>query len=122
MDFAIHISMVMITKNFPTYQKMKLMHVNPLPKNKFICICKPDKGNGIVVIDKCDYVNKLPNLLSDQSIFVELTDNPTLDRERKLQVHLYYLKCRGALDLPTYNKLRPSGSKPGRIYGLPKVH
>ena len=123
--------MVMTTKNFPTYQKMKLMHTNPFAQNKsafvfihlciYICICKLDKGNGIVVIDKCDYVNKLSNLLSDQSKFVELTDNPTLDRERKLQVHLYYLKCRGALDLPTYNKLRPSGPS-GRIYGLPKVH
>ena len=73
-----------------------------------------------VVIDKCDYVNKLSNLLSDQSKFVELTIIPLWTG--KLQVHLYYLKCRGALDLPTYNKLRPSGSKPGRIYGLPKVH
>ena len=109
-------------KKFSNLSKDEIDAYKSLAQNKSICICKPDKGNGIVVIDKCDYVNKLSNFLSDQSKFVELTDNPTLERERKLQVHLYYLKCRGALDLPTYNKLRPSGSKPGRIYGLSKVH
>jgi hypothetical protein len=93
-----------------------------LRKNTSIVICKPDKGNGVVVLDRSDYNAKLMKLISDPTKFVELHDDPTMKREKSLQEYLYYLKTKGIFDESTYQKIRPRGSKPARIYGLPKLH
>ena len=43
-------------------------------------------------------------------------------RRNYMHEYLYYVKTKGALDESTYQTIRPQGSKPGRIYGLPKIH
>ena len=93
-----------------------------LIRNESITICKPDKGHGVVVLNSSDYHQKINDIISDTSKFVELPEDPTIYREKKLHEYLYYLKTKGALDVSTYEKIRPQGSKPGRIYGLPKIH
>ena len=49
--------------------------------------------------------------------FKELANDPTINREGKLQRFLWELKRKGN----TYNSIYPSGLQPGRIYGLPKM-
>ena len=66
-----------------------------LVKNKNIAICKPDKGNGVGVLDRSDYSAKMIKIISDSSKFVELPDDPTIKREKSLQEYLYYLKTKG---------------------------
>ena len=34
-----------------------------------IIVCKPDKGRGVVILDKLTYVNHVENLVSDRSKF-----------------------------------------------------
>ena len=41
-----------------------------------IIITKPDKGNGVVIISRLDYLNKMKNLISDTTKFKELQHNP----------------------------------------------
>ena len=96
-----------------------------LANDPTIIICKPDKGNGIVLLHKADYEAKILALLQDQAKFQPLTADPytlTIKRELKLQRALKSLKSKRILSEECYTHLSPSGSKPGILYGLPKVH
>ena len=93
-----------------------------LSKRQDIVFCKPDKGKGIFVLNKCDYVKKLNNIVSDPSKFKLLPDDPTEKRESSLQRYLRLLFSKGIFSREIYDKIRPVGSNPSRIYGLPKLH
>ena len=75
-----------------------------------------------MLLDRTDYINKLQDILNDSTKFQELPDDPTASRESKLQRYLYNLKRKGIFDQHTYDNIRPSGSQPSRLYGLPKTH
>ena len=42
-------------------------------RNSSIVVCKPDKGDGVVVVDKDRYVDSIQTIISDQSKFPEIT-------------------------------------------------
>jgi len=54
--------------------------------------------------------------------FKPLKQNPTKSREESLSAYLRRLKKDGIIDDATFHKILPSGSSPGVLYGLPKVH
>ena len=51
--------------------------LNDLRKDDSIIITRPDKGNGVVIINKLDYLNKMKQLISDETKFKKLARNPT---------------------------------------------
>ena len=59
-----------------------------LRKNKYIVITKPDKGNGVVILDRKLYNNAIEEIISDTSKFEKLNEDTTLKREASLQ-HFY---------------------------------
>ena len=79
--------------------KEHLVALKDLRKNPYIVISKSDKGNGVVILDKEDYLAKMHMILSQADTFecigdVETCDN-TLLRERALQAFLLrYYKAR----------------------------
>ena len=90
---------------------------------KKILILKPDKGNGVVVLDRATYDESILNLITtDSSKFNNLNCDPKLSREGKLQRLLRKLKKNGEIDGTTYKDIYPTGSQPARIYGLPRMH
>ena len=96
-----------------------------LKDDKNIIIIKPDKGNGVVILNRCDYNQKMNAILSDTTKFKTLTSDPlkaTLSRETKLRNFLRGLKKENVISDELYKKLCPTGAKPGILYGLPKVH
>ena len=96
-----------------------------LKSNSNIVICKPDKGNGIVLLDKEDYVRKMEDILGDSTKFAKLPDNVfllVLKQEDKVNNYLRSLKAKGVIDSTTFSQLHVSGAQPGIMYGLPKVH
>ena len=93
-----------------------------LGKNKDIVATKPDKGNGVVVLDQKLYNNAIEEIISDNSKFEKLNEDPTLKREASLQRFLRKLKQKNFFNEIEYDKLYPSGSAPARIYGTPKMH
>ena len=93
-----------------------------LRKDDSIIITRPDKGNGIVIVSKHSYLQKMKTLISDDSKFKELTNNPTKARENSLSSYLRKLRKDKVIDDATLRKILPSGSRPGILYGLPKVH
>ena len=93
-----------------------------LRENKDIVITKPDKGNGVVILDRKLYNNAIEEIISDTSKFEKLSEDPTLKREASLQRFLRKLKQKNFFNEIEYDKLYPSGSAPARIYGTPKMH
>ena len=61
-------------------------------------------------------------MVNDTSKFKKLSSDPTILREGQLQRFLRTLKNKGFFTDESYDKIYPSGSKPGSIYGLPKIH
>ena len=55
-----------------------------LRKNKDIVIIKPDKGNGVAILDRNLYNNAIEEIISDTSKFKKLNEDPTLKRETSL--------------------------------------
>ncbi|CAF5085982.1 unnamed protein product, partial [Rotaria magnacalcarata] len=93
-----------------------------LAKNKDIIITRPDKGRGVVVMDRSDYMQKMNAILDDRSYFSLIDDDPTLVNENRLIHLLLDLKREGFISDSEYSLARPTGSRPARIYGLPKLH
>ena len=54
-------------------------------KNKNIVILKPDKGNGVVVLDRSDYDQGILKIINDTSKFRLIREDPTSSREGRLQ-------------------------------------
>ena len=63
-----------------------------LRKNKDIVLSKPDKGNGVVILDRKLYNNAIEEIISDTSEFEKLNEDPTLKSEASLQRFLRKLK------------------------------
>ena len=91
-----------------------------LRRNKDIVVTRPDKGNGVVVIDRVIYNQQMYALLSDKN---KLSEDLTKLREGQLQRYLRELKNKQFLDDATYERIYQSGSQRSRLYGTPpKVH
>ena len=56
-----------------------------LRKNKDIVITKPDKGNGVVILDRKLYNNAIEEIISDTYNLEKLNEDPTLKPEASLQ-------------------------------------
>ena len=56
-----------------------------LGKKDTIHITRPDKGRGIVILNKADYINKLENLLSDHALFENQPFDDPLLRTLRLE-------------------------------------
>ena len=96
-----------------------------LSKDKNIVITRPDKGNGVVILNKSDYVDKMHTILDDRSKFQKVSKElfeVILSLETKVNNFLSRVLKDGAINKVTYNSLHASGTKPGIMYGLPKCH
>lgn len=93
-----------------------------LRQDKSIIVTRFDKGRGIVLMNKTDYISKMNAILNDSTKFNVLSDDPTIKREARLTRLLSKLKKNGHISDEFYDMARPTGSNPGRLYGLPKVH
>ena len=88
-------------------------------KNNNIIIIKQDKGRGVVILDRTEYIDKcLPMLATKQ--FSKLEYDSTSKLESKVQRTLR--KIKSELPEKVYKKLYPTGSCPGKFYGNAKVH
>ena len=84
-------------------------------------LTKPDKGNGVVILDRKLYNNAVEKIISDTPKFKRLSEDQTLKCEASLQRFLRKLK-KNFFNEIRCDKLYPSGSAPARIYGIPKMH
>ena len=109
----------------PIISKEDILELKKLAKDKEIIVCKPDKGNGVVIMDRDPYLRKMKEIISDRSKFREIKDNIfnyTLAIEGKINRFLLKLKKDSKICENVYSSLTVSGSGPGILYGLPKIH
>ena len=85
-------------------------------------ILKPDKGNGIVIMHRSDYIISVEGLFSDTSKFRQLPTDPTPIRLSTLQNYLSKLLNRGEISESEYFLLRPKHAHVGRAHAVPKIH
>ena len=94
-----------------------------LKSDKSILILRPDKGNGVVVLDQIQYDNAIKEISSDKTKFKELPKDVTMKREVKLQRFLQTPKNeKKCLNDADYKFIHTSGSGPVKSYGTPKIH
>ena len=80
--------------NYKTSPRILRQHriLRNLRKNKDFVITKPDKGNGVVILDRKLYDTAIEEIISDTSKFEKLNEDPTFKREASLQHFLHKLK------------------------------
>jgi hypothetical protein len=76
-----------------------------------------DKGNASVILNTIDYQQKSNALLED-STYRKLTKNPTETVEQKTTL----LLKKANLPEDIFKRLKPTGTRPPRLYELPKIH
>ena len=105
--------------------------VQSLKKNNNIIISKPDKGNGVVILNKDDYTCLLRKAsVDDATKFKQvsrrqpsrpgrptLNFHPLLEKEKELSALLA-----STVPKSISSQLAPSGSRLAKLYGLPKTH
>ena len=101
-------------KEYYTDRK-KIKILNKLTVN--YSILKPDKGNGIVIINRSDYIIAVECLFSDTSKFRQLPTDPTPTRLNTLQNYLSKLLNQGEISESEYSLLRPK-----HAHAVPKIH
>ena len=90
--------------------------------NQKFAILKPDKGSGVVVLNKADYRDCIQDLFSDSSKFQQIQKDPTLTQLKTVQSYLLTLKNRAEISEEVYQEVHPTAAHPGRARGLPKTH
>ena len=82
-------------------QRDVLLAVQGLRRNAAIHICKPDKGTGVVIMNKIDYIDKMMDILKDKTKFKYLGGVTEHDRtpqvEGQIVKRLLQLLKRGEL-------------------------
>ena len=89
-----------------------------------ILLSRPDKGAGIVVLNKCDYITKMMSILNDDSKFQRSKDgrDRTTIAEDQLTACLRRLRNQNVISEEIFGRLKPTGTIVPRLYGLPKIH
>jgi hypothetical protein len=93
--------------------------------SKDLSILKPDKGNGIVVMKRSDYLSSVTSLFSDSSRFKLLDTDPTPTRLNSLyspSYALFYDVVKFLNLTMTSLDLKQHTSVEHMMHGLPKVH
>ena len=110
---------------FPFLKKDDFHVLKSLSKKEDLVICRPDKGKGVVLLDRSDYNQKMNDILSDNTKFCEV-GSPEFSLifkiEDKINRTLKQLKDDSFISEQTYRSLYSTGSSFGVLYGLPKVH
>ena len=107
-------------------QRDVLLAIKGLRRNAAIHICKPDKGTGVVIMNKIDYIDKMMDILKDETKFKYLggvtEHDHTPQVEGQIVKRLLQLLKRGELSKEVNDRIKPVAAQRPRMYGLPKIH
>ena len=106
-----------------TREDVKLL--KEFSSNKNILVTKPDKGRGIVIVDRSHYVEGVSKIIENSSKFELITEEiKRVSRQAEDRINTFLLDIKKLKYISTalYNRLHVTGSGPGILYGLPKVH
>ena len=116
-------------KNPP--ENLTLLSLKPLnvcQKIKISSFRKQIKGNTVVILDKCSYIDAIGEILNDNSKFSKLDIpagkeiNHIVNLEKRITSELKLLKDKEIIDESTYKSIEPVGSRAGILHGSGKIH
>ena len=111
--------------DFLMYRKC-LSAIKSQRSNSNILIAKPDKGSGVVMLNKTDYIKKMNSIIEDETKFLTLGTSSekdyTLKIESWIQRRLLLLLKDELLPANLYNLVQPTGSQRPRMYSVFKTH
>ena len=96
--------------------------IKSLLNNQNFFICKPDKVNGVVILNKKEYIDKMNVILNDQVKFKKMNSDNSLSNIKHFQSFLARLKKKKALSPEDYQRIWPTSTTIPTLYGLPKIH
>ena len=111
-------------KIFSIFKKEDITNLQKFGEKEDIVIAKPDKGNGIVVVQKSHYMEGMLKIISNSAKFEMVTEEVKRVSwllEDKLNNFLLNLKNLGHISPTLYKQLYVTGTGPGILYGLAKV-
>ena len=107
------------------WQRNHFEVANGLKRNTEILFIRPDKGVGVVILNRSDYITKMATILNDTTKFLKLGDisvDDTHKLEIKLQKQFLELFKKTFISRDVYDLIRPIGLQRPRMYGLSKLH
>src|SRR5678816_573567 len=106
-------------KNINLLPKKFYSALHKLKNNNDITITRSDKGQNIVILHTADYIEKCNNLLSDNTTYTKLRNNPLNNSFNTFNKKLKSL-CKDFPNLHT--SLKAQMSNLSQFYGIPKLH
>ena len=100
-------------------RSMMMIEVKGLYKNEKITVLQQDKGTGVVILNKTDYIKKCETILEGEE-FLSLSSDPTSSFQTRVQIILRKMKSKFTKE--EYSRIYPSSSQPGLFFGLAKIH
>ena len=92
-----------------------------LKMNENVIVKPSDKCRGLVILDKSSYVEKVKNILENETNYEKLPNNPTAKIEAKTK-QVFKHTCKDKLPESLMKELTPTNSRTPVFYGLPKNH
>ena len=112
--------------NFSSYNNFTNLEreaLHSLKTNNNIIIKSCDKGGGICILNKHDYINKINDHLNDTNTYEQLNFNPTSHISYDANTFIDFLNTRHHIDYDTKCFLQPKNpTRTPIFYGLPKIH
>ena len=93
-----------------------------LKADRSIVIKEADKGSGVVVWDREDYILEAINQLGDSNVYIKLDSNPSEHLQKVIDDAISIIRERGDMDEKTLEYFLVNNPKLGRFYLLPKIH
>ena len=90
--------------------------------NEDIIIRPADKGSGIVVLNKTDYIRALEEEMNENSAYVEVEGDRTQTSMKAVKKLANRMYREGAVSKEMQQYLVPKYAKSGRLKGNPKLH
>ncbi|XP_070579506.1 uncharacterized protein [Ptychodera flava] len=109
-------------RTWPNLTMPEQRALNDLKSNTNIVIKPADKGGGVVVMDKSEYIRKCEEQLNNDTYYTQLESDPTEKYMTELERAIQRWKRKKWISHSIAKELIPKEPKPGHFYGLPKIH
>ena len=84
--------------NFSNISREEKVALNNLKSDRTIVIKEADKGSGVVVWDREDYIKEAESQLGDAAVYAELENDPSEDLQRVIDNAIKIIRERGDID------------------------
>ena len=109
-------------RNYSNLTREEKVALNNLRSDHTIIIKEADKGSGVVVWDREDYILEAKNQLMDPGVYQKLDNDPSTLVQRVINDAISNIEERGDIDEKTLEYFMVNNPKLGRFYLLPKIH